>query len=120
MQTKMKQIKRTVIDSVPVGYFLVTFEPIWGCSEEEGYSGVFEPDYIAEVDGRIDKITAKNYLELNAIGMTLETNSNPVNGDTHDLRPMLFKTKAEAQEHLDWTLNRFANPAPWQAFVKVS
>ena len=40
--------------------------------------------------------------------------------DTHDLRSRIFDTEAEAREWADYTLDRFHNPQPWEAFVKVA
>jgi hypothetical protein len=130
MKTKqgLVEVKRTVIDTVPIGYWLVTFEPIWGQRCNEGQHddcmthGCMdnEPDYIAEVDGAINKITRRNYYELGANGLTISSNTNDRYDDTHDLRPRLFKTKQEAKAHLEYTLKRFKNPQPWESFVQTA
>lgn len=40
--------------------------------------------------------------------------------DTHDLRDRWFATEQEAQEHLEYSLNRWRHPQPWESFVKVA
>jgi len=125
----MKSIKRTVVDLVPVGMYLVTFEPVWNnhCNPGEHEDcldhGCFDngQDYISEVDPSITKVTEKNYLGLDVIGKDENLNVKGLFGDdTHDLRPRLFKTLKEAKEHEKYTLDRFKNPQPWESFVKLA
>jgi hypothetical protein len=42
------------------------------------------------------------------------------NDDTHDLRDRWFETVGEAEAHAEYTRNRWANPQPWESFVKLS
>jgi len=127
----MKKIKRTVIDLVPVGMYLVTFNAIWNnhCNPGEHEDcldhGCFDNgrDYISDVDSNIVKVTSKNYLELpeNVIGKDETMNLKGLGvDDTHDFRPRLFKTLKQAKEHEKYTVNRFKNPQPWEAFVKLN
>lgn len=128
METKFKKIKRTIVDLVPVNYYLVSFEAIWGTHCNPGKHDDCsihgcddnEPSHIAEVDGSVNKVTQDNYMQLNAIGMTIESNTNYRYDDTHDLRSRLFKTKHEAVAHMEYTLSRFKNPQPWESFVKIA
>lgn len=129
MKTKLTKVKRLVTDEIPIGYYHVAFEAIWGwsCVDEPHNSceqaGCIEgePNHIAEVDSEVTKVTKENYTTLAGIeGMTLETNTGDKYDDTHDLRPRLFKTKAEAEKHRKYTLNRFKNPQPWESFVKYA
>lgn len=39
--------------------------------------------------------------------------------DTHDLRSRWFETEDEANEHAEYTRNRWANPQAWESFVKL-
>jgi len=41
------------------------------------------------------------------------------NGDTHDLRQYMFDTRKEAQEHLDYTLNKWQHPQVWESFIQL-
>lgn len=41
------------------------------------------------------------------------------NDDEHDLRSRFFETEDEARDHLAYTLTRFANPSPWESFIKL-
>lgn len=125
----MKIIKRTIFDNVPVGLYLVTFESIWDSKCNEGKHeccfehgcGDNEPSYIAEIIPTVVKVTAKNYLVLgeDVIGKDDSFNSKELfEGDTHDIRPRLFKTLKEAKAHIKYTVDRFNNPSPWECFVK--
>lgn len=40
--------------------------------------------------------------------------------DTHDLRDRWFATEQEARDHLEYTLDRWRRPEPWESFVKVA
>lgn len=127
----MMQVTRTVVDNVPVGLFLVTFETIWGapCNSGEhddcGEHGCDdnEPTYIADIEPTIAEITTVNYLTLpvDVTDQTIDLNAD-VDGtsDSHDLRPRLFATKEEADAHVAYTVERFNNPQPWEIFVKTA
>lgn len=126
----MKQIKRTIIDLVPVGFYLTDFELVYNnrCNPGEHEDclehGCFDNDseYVQEVIAHITKITAKNYKEL-SIDVTLPKYLEVLplwEGDTHDLRPRIFKTKHEATTHTKNTLDRFNNARPWECFIKVA
>jgi len=127
----MQKIKRTVIDNVPIGYWLVTFTPIYGnrCNsgthEDCDTHGCFDngQEYVAEIDDVIEKVTASNYMVLPARVTDRDESWNADSlweGDTHDLRPRLFKTKKEAKEHVKLVKDRFNNPQPWEVFVKYA
>lgn len=124
--TNLVAIERTVKDHVPVNYWLVTFELVWG---SECNSGIHtdclthgcmdnEPTKLVEVYGDVKRISKVNYYTLGAQGMTLDTNTRDCYDDTHDFRPRLFKTKKEALEHKTYTLNRWYNPSPWEVFIR--
>lgn len=128
-ETTMQQVTRTIVDNVPVGLYLVTFESIWGspcnvgehddCAEHGCVDN--EPSYIAAIESSVTEVTADNYLTLDAdvTDQTVELNNDvdPVN-DTHDLRPRLFASKKDAERHVTYTVNRFNNPEPWEVFVR--
>lgn len=125
----MVKIKRTVIDHVPIGLYLVTFERVYGaiCNLGEHDDclehGCFDNDsnIVSEIAPQIERITRNNYLnlEIDVINKDISLNSKELGvDDTHDLRPRLFKTKKEAKTHADYTLNRFNNPQPWEVFIK--
>lgn len=127
----MKQIKRVITDNVPVGLFLVHFETIMGNRCNDGKHedclehGCLDNEdfYIAEIEHSIIQVTENNYLTLpvNVIDKDEKFNSETLwEGDTHDLRPRLFLTEVEAQDHVKTTLNRWNNPAPWEVFVKTA
>ena len=121
------RLKRIQEVEVPIGMYLVRFNPVWGTQCNEGkhddclQHGCLdnEPSYIAEVDGELNKVTTKNWQALDVVGLTVETNSDFYHDDTHDSRDRIFKTKAEAKAHLEYTLKRFKNPSPWESFVKL-
>lgn len=126
----MKQIKRTVVDLVPVGFYLADFEPIYstrcnvGEHEDCLEHGCFDnnSEYVSEAIALIVKITAKNYREL-SVDVTLPKylDVTPLwEDDTHDLRPRIFKTRQEADAHVKQTLDRFNNAQPWECFIKVA
>jgi hypothetical protein len=123
----LKQVKREIVESVPLGYWIVTFDTIWGQSCNEGQHNDClehgcmdnEPSYIAEIESIVTKITKNNYLTLDYDYAIKTMNSSEyVSGDTHDLRPRLFKTKKEATEYAKHVKTRFDNPSPWEVFVK--
>lgn len=128
-ETTMQQVTRTIVDNVPVGLFLVTFESIWGapcnvgehddCLEHGCLNN--EPSYVAAIESSVAEVTVDNYLTLDVdvTDQTVELNNDidPVS-DTHDLRPRLFASKEEAEKHVTYTVNRFNNPQPWEVFVK--
>ena len=121
-------LTKTTQVEVPIGLFLVRFETIWGTPCNEGKHddclehGCLdnEPSYIAEVDGSLTEVTLENWQELGVEGLTLNSNPKLWVDDTHDLRDKVFATKEEANKHLEYTLNRFKNPQPWEAFVKTA
>jgi hypothetical protein len=106
MQYKTITVPHTY--QVPVGYWLVTFFPVWNIDEDTGYES------IAEVDGNVQQVTED---DIHLADMSIDTNTSNHYGDTHDLRDRLFSTKSEAEEHMRYTLNRFCNPQPWESFV---
>jgi len=113
----MKKIKRTIeiVDNVPVGLWLASFDILHGFDDETGREWIDDIEAHKPV-----KVTSKNYLDLNAqvVNMTLETNTDSPYDDTHDFRPRLFKTKQEALDHIEYTVKRWKNPQPWESFVK--
>lgn len=127
----MVQVNRTIIDNVPVGLFLVTFETIWGAPCNSGEHDDCcehgcddnEPTYIADIEPTIAEITTVNYLTLpvDVTDQTVDLNAD-IDGtsDSHDLRPRLFATKEEADAHVAYTVERFNNPQPWEIFVKTT
>lgn len=126
-EIKLKTVKRQIIEQVPINYWIVSFDTIWGSQCNSGKHddclehGCMdnEPSYIAEIEPRLERITTKNYITLDYNYAIKTMNSSEYIGDdTHDLRPRLFKTKGEAQKFIDYTVNRFNNPNPWECFVK--
>lgn len=125
--TNLVKIERMVTDLVPINYWLVTFECVWGSDCNEGAHtdclehGCMdnEPSKIVEVYADVKRISKVNYHALGVSGMTVNTNVDSRYNDTHDLRPRLFKTKKEALEHKKYTLQRWANPQPWEVFVQT-
>lgn len=127
----MLKIKRTVYDNVPVGLYLVSFESVWSspcnpgkheCCMEHGCMDN-EPNRISDVDATVTKVTRSNYLELPESVCNRETDWNAdtsVCGDTHDLRPRLFKLKRDAEAYSQSVVARFRNPQPWECFVKTA
>lgn len=79
-----------------------------------------EPDRVSDVDASVTRVTRSNYLKFDVIGRDLDWNTSDSYDDTHDLRPRLFATKREAEEHVKATIDKFKNPMPWQSFVKVA
>jgi len=111
----MKKIKREVIDLVPVGLWLVSFDRIWDINEETGHERISDIEPM-----ELKRVTSKSYLSLceDVVNKDINWNTDHVNDDTHDFRPRLFKTKKEALEHIKYTVNRFKNPQPWESFIK--
>jgi hypothetical protein len=70
--TGLIEIKREIVDLVPVGLYLVSFETIYGNHCNEGKHeccidhGCLDngSEYIAEIKGNVEKITKDNYLKL--------------------------------------------------------
>lgn len=124
----MKAIQRVITEMVPVNMYLVTFDTIWGqpCNPGEHNDCLEhgcmdnEPSYVAEIDPAVIQVTAANYTKLqeNVVGRDADWNADGVNGDTHDLRPRLFRTRKEANAHVKYTTERFKNPQPWESFIK--
>jgi hypothetical protein len=96
--------------NVPVGYWHVSFLPVWDCNDDTGR------EWIAEVDVEVRRVTTE---DTNLADMSTATNSDHTNVDTHDFRARLFETKADAAAHAKYTVDRFSNPQPWEAFVRT-
>lgn len=123
MKLKVKYDKIVEFES---GYG-VAFIPIW--------EGEDEPERIVDVDAEIVEISLDNIENLNGVphlkgGRNLNCHmyysvnhfpelENLWEGDTHDLRDRWFATKEEAEEHMNFTLERFQHPQPWESFVKI-
>lgn len=98
------------------------FMPIWDA----------DTDTIAELEAGVAQVTPGN---LRAVGGAVCAQpegeswwlpcqpehfaTDEVHDDTHDLRARLFDTREEAEAHVRDTLDRFANPAPWESFVQL-
>lgn len=122
-------IERKILENVPVGLFLVRFDAVLGTSCNDGNHddclehGCMdnEPSYITEIDYSLNEVTKDNYLRFwqNVVDKDESWNCNPLEGDdTHDFRPRLFTSKKDAESHIEYTLNRFKNPSPWELFAK--
>jgi hypothetical protein len=122
-------IKREVIDLVPVGFYAVNFEPIYGNRCLEGVHedcekhGCFDygQEYVAEIDASIEQITATNYqlLMFDVTNKDETFNAESLfEGDTHDMRPRLFRSKLDAENHVKETMQRYNKPQPWECFIK--
>lgn len=119
------KLKKIVEVECPVGMYAVVFDTVWGsrCTEECTAEPLNhpcmdnEPDYIAEVDAKIVKVTLKNALGFQ--GLDIDSNTTESYDDTHDFRTRIFKTRREARGFVMYTMNNWKHPAPWQCFVKV-
>lgn len=120
------RITKKIQVEVPIGKYAVVFNLVWGAACNPGKHtdcldhGCLdnEPSYVQDVDGIATKITRKNYPELGVEGLSVDSHTGEKYDDTHDFRTRIFNTKKEALEHLEYTLNRFKNPQPWESFIK--
>lgn len=125
----METTKFTV--TVPRTY---TFETGWGVWFLAVYDYDEETDTeggITDVDGGVVRIEASAVQIIGGspcvlIGRRMyvpvenfERIEDETNGDTHDLRSRFFESEDDAREHLDYTLKRWANPQPWESFVRL-
>lgn len=108
------------------GGYGVYFAPVFTGEDEPN------PDAIVDVDGGIMRIAPHTVREFGGALCVVEEDGKfgiPVENfqklddlwtdDTHDLRDRFFETEEEAKAHLEYTLERFANPAPWESFIQL-
>ena len=104
----------------------VEIVPLWG-EREDG------SEYVSEIETDVVRVAPDTIVYSSSDGVPcVQTASNffvPVENfkdlpdldtdDTHDLRTRWFATEYEARDHAEYTKSRFANPQPWESFVKL-
>lgn len=111
-----------------------TFETGWGVWLSAVYDFDEETNTeggIADVDGGVVRIEASAVEIIGGAPCVLigsrmywpvqnfERIEDQANGDEHDLRSRFFETEDQARDHLSYTLKRWANPSPWESFVRL-
>jgi len=119
----------------------VAFMPVWDYSEaaknaaaEDGCDLFeYEPDVVSGIEGYILEVSPKTVIDMDgapvvkcgAFAVSAIPEVNPEEGakieygDTHDFRSRTFDTQEEAERFLDYTVQRFKHPHPWESFVQL-
>lgn len=106
------KITRTIVDEVPVGLWLVCFNPAW---DDTG-------QYVEDVwSDEPVKVTKENYLSLPVKvcdeGISLN-NDDTTGSDTMDFRSRLFRTRKECIVHQNEKIDELRHPCGYQPFFR--
>ena len=133
------KIKWEVEEEVERGYG-VYFETIWSVYLNEETGEMFETGMVSDIKGHIVEINEDTVIAGTDVSVVVETDDGwsddivPVSqfervnvefhhvancGDTHDLRSKFFENREDAEKYLEFVVNRFYNPKPWESFVQV-
>lgn len=104
----------------------------WGVVFLPSWEGEEESEQLADVESAVVRVARETVVVTSGGRLCVDTDfgllpaeeiverEDLAQDDTHDFRPRLFPTEAEAVAHRDYTMDRWRNPCVWESFVVFS